>query len=140
MSGHCYFGHNLKISSDAFPWGCDARHQPGGCKCGDGTSRFTAGKTRWRCDICDFDYCGPCYDSKASPVPAPAPAPAPAPSHPDDDLCIVCLTNPKNATLVHDDETGHLCVCLTCGKSLKATGHRCPMCRKSIEAVIKTHH
>ena len=61
MSGHCYFGHNLKISSDAFPWGCDARHQPGGCKCGDGTSRFTAGKTRWRCDICDFDYCGPCY-------------------------------------------------------------------------------
>ncbi|KAK3736136.1 hypothetical protein QZH41_015532, partial [Actinostola sp. cb2023] len=52
------------------------------------------------------------------------------------DECIICLENPKNATLIHGD-TGHLCCCWSCAQVLKKRGDTCPICRQHIDHVIK---
>ena len=52
------------------------------------------------------------------------------------DECVICMDNPKNATLIHGD-CGHSCCCLECAKSLHANGGDCPICRRSIEKVIQ---
>jgi len=54
----------------------------------------------------------------------------------DDDLCVVCMEAPKNAMLVHGD-SGHQATCLPCGQKLKESGLNCPICRATIQIVIK---
>ena len=51
-------------------------------------------------------------------------------------LCVVCLTSERNATIVHG-ETGHVVCCLVCARILKARGDRCPVCRLNIDVVIQ---
>jgi hypothetical protein len=58
----CKNGHSLKLSDKNSGWSCDARREPGGCKC----NNHVAGQPRYRCDQCDFDYCGECYDGKVT--------------------------------------------------------------------------
>ncbi len=50
----------------------------------------------------------------------------------EDNECIICMDNPKNATLVHGD-CGHTICCMDCARTLK----KCPVCRKTIEKVLR---
>ena len=54
----------------------------------------------------------------------------------DDALCIICLTNLKDATIIHG-ATGHVCCCLVCAKTLEDRGDPCPICREPIQLVIQ---
>jgi len=51
-------------------------------------------------------------------------------------LCLVCLTEERTATIVHG-ETGHICCCLQCARILMARGDSCPVCRTKIDLVIQ---
>jgi Zinc finger, C3HC4 type (RING finger) len=51
-------------------------------------------------------------------------------------LCLICLSEPRNATMVHG-ETGHIVSCLLCARILKARGDACPVCRLPIDMVIQ---
>ena len=53
-----------------------------------------------------------------------------------EDKCLICLTEERNATIVHG-ETGHIACCLVCARILKARGDRCPVCRLPIDSVIQ---
>jgi ankyrin repeat protein len=72
---------------------------------------------------------------KTAPPAAQASAP-PAAAAPLD--CIICMTNPRDATLVHDNTgIGHTCCCMDCARELKDRGDRCPICREPISLVIR---
>jgi hypothetical protein len=58
------------------------------------------------------------------------------PPNRQDDVCLICLTEERNATIIHG-ETGHICCCLHCARILKHNGDRCPVCRLSIDHVIQ---
>jgi hypothetical protein len=52
--------------------------------------------------------------------------------------CVVCMSSPSEATLVHGDACiGHTCCCMSCAQELKRRGQRCPLCRKSFTLVIR---
>ena len=53
-----------------------------------------------------------------------------------DAVCIICMTNPKDATIIHGD-SGHICCCISCAKDLYRLKHHCPICRQPIDAVIR---
>ena len=53
-----------------------------------------------------------------------------------DEKCLICLTEERNATIVHG-ETGHIACCLVCARILYARGDRCPVCRLAIDSVIQ---
>lgn len=52
------------------------------------------------------------------------------------ELCMICLSKPKSASLVHGS-SGHQVCCFPCGKRLKRRGKVCPVCRRPIQKVIK---
>jgi len=52
------------------------------------------------------------------------------------DVCLICLTELRNATIIHE-ETGHICCCLQCARILMHNGDRCPVCRLPIDKVIQ---
>lgn len=54
----------------------------------------------------------------------------------DDTLCIVCMTEKKNACLVHG-KTSHQVTCLACGNRLKKAKMGCPICKRRIDVVIE---
>ena len=51
-------------------------------------------------------------------------------------LCSLCYTNPKDASLVHG-KIGHQLCCYTCAKKLWRKHANCPICRRKIEKIIK---
>lgn len=53
-----------------------------------------------------------------------------------DTKCIICMEQPKNATVIHGD-TGHCCCCWACAQVLKHRGDPCPICRAPIDHVIR---
>jgi len=57
-------------------------------------------------------------------------------SDPQQNRCLICLSDERTATLVHG-ETGHIACCLTCARILKARGDNCPVCRLPIDLVIQ---
>lgn len=63
----------------------------------------------------------------------------PPPSKRHNDVCLICLTEERTATIVHG-ETGHICCCLQCARILKQKGDRCPVCRLPIQLVIQHFH
>jgi hypothetical protein len=67
----------LQPSLRDFGYNCDARKEAGGCKNKSGSTR---GLHRYRCDRCDFDYCGPCYDFKKSPASSSSSSPSRKPA------------------------------------------------------------
>ena len=52
------------------------------------------------------------------------------------DLCVICLTQPRNASLVHG-RTGHQVCCIGCAEKLRENRKKCPVCRKKIKLVVK---
>lgn len=55
-----------------------------------------------------------------------------------DDPCMICLSRPKTASLIHGT-SGHQVCCFTCAKRLKRRGQDCPVCRRSIQKVIRNY-
>ena len=55
-----------------------------------------------------------------------------------DDPCMICLSRPKTASLIHGT-TGHQVCCFTCAKRLKRRRQDCPVCRRSIQKVIRNY-
>ena len=51
-------------------------------------------------------------------------------------LCMICLSAPKDASLVHG-KTGHQACCFQCARRLKSRGRPCPVCRRPINRVIR---
>jgi hypothetical protein len=52
----------------------------------------------------------------------------------EESACLICMSNIKNALLVHGDE-GHLFCCMQCAAILR--GKPCPMCRKLVESIVR---
>ena len=55
---------------------------------------------------------------------------------PGHEICLICLSNERDATIVHGG-TGHIATCLGCARILKARGDNCPVCRLPIDTVIQ---
>lgn len=51
-------------------------------------------------------------------------------------LCVICTTEPRNASIIHG-RSGHQVCCITCAEKLKAAKKKCPVCRRKIHYVIK---
>lgn len=66
-AGLCPEGHLLVPfgTSRDNGWGCDGRHEEGGCLSGITGFGQSAGINRFCCNPCDFDYCEKCYVRRA---------------------------------------------------------------------------
>ena len=59
------------------------------------------------------------------------------PSRPvNDSSCLICLDRATDSVLY---QCGHMCVCYTCGLTLKQRGAHCPMCRAPIKDIIRAY-
>jgi hypothetical protein len=56
----CPRGHQLQSRGLSNNWSCDAADEASGCL----STNYLISEDRWRCEQCDFDYCGFCYESK----------------------------------------------------------------------------
>ena len=60
---------------------------------------------------------------------------------PEDDshVCVICMAAPISVSLVHSNETSHLCLCVQCSDRLKAQvpPGACPICRAPIVVHLK---
>ena len=54
------------------------------------------------------------------------------------DVCVICLTRPKEASIIHGN-TGHQVCCYVCAKRLRHRKMPCPVCRRPISGVIKNY-
>jgi len=54
------------------------------------------------------------------------------------DLCMICLSKPKEASIIHG-KTGHQVCCYLCAKRLRRRGKPCPVCRRHIQKVVKNY-
>lgn len=54
----------------------------------------------------------------------------------DETLCIMCMTDKRNACLVHG-RTSHQVTCLGCANLLKKRNMGCPICKRRIDVVIE---
>ncbi|XP_077869030.1 uncharacterized protein LOC100375637 [Saccoglossus kowalevskii] len=52
------------------------------------------------------------------------------------DLCMICSSKPKTASIIHG-RTGHQVCCYSCAKKLRRHGKPCPVCRRPIQMVVK---
>eukprot|EP00210_Caulerpa_lentillifera_P005927 g5666.t1 len=58
----------------------------------------------------------------------------------DENLCVICLSQPKTCGFVHGDSI-HRCVCHDCAMTLQKKGDgTCPVCRQKIEHVITSFY
>lgn len=55
----------------------------------------------------------------------------------DEDLCVICLTQPRQVGFLHGSSV-HKCVCTECA-ALTSTGQPCPMCRAPITAILNVY-
>lgn len=51
----------------------------------------------------------------------------------DEDVCVVCLTNPRNTTVL---PCRHMCLCNECATQLRLSDNRCPLCRGNIDRLM----
>lgn len=56
----------------------------------------------------------------------------------DDNVCAICLEEPKTHAFLHTASgAAHRAGCYTCTKTLMDQGMTCPVCRQTIDAVVK---
>jgi len=133
-------------------WACDGRRLAGGCRSGCTGFLQTWSLQRYQCEECDYDLCYACAAANTVIVP-PSPkveqargvvdkSAANKNNTPKDDedlkLCVICMEQPKNASIIHGD-TGHQACCIECAKSLHAAKKTCPICRAKIDAVVHNY-
>jgi hypothetical protein len=51
----------------------------------------------------------------------------------DEDVCVICLTNPKDTTVL---PCRHMCLCSDCAAQLLLSNNRCPLCRGNIDRLM----
>lgn len=51
-------------------------------------------------------------------------------------LCVVCMAEPRTMSFVHGD-SAHLCCCAECAAAVRAQHQPCPLCRQPIETVVR---
>jgi hypothetical protein len=51
----------------------------------------------------------------------------------DSNLCVVCLTMPRDTLIL---PCRHLCLCVECSQVLRHQHNKCPMCRKAIDRLM----
>ena len=61
---------------------------------------------------------------------------SPSPNPCDPGMCAICLSRPKTGSIIHGS-TGHQVCCFRCARRLKRQRRPCPVCRRSIQKVIK---
>jgi hypothetical protein len=77
--------------------------------------------------------------AEASPPPPPPPVAAAVEAVVvPQGACVICYDEPVSVTLVHANETSHLCVCVGCSDRLKAISAPCPVCREGIICHLKS--
>ncbi|KAL3881737.1 hypothetical protein ACJMK2_028133 [Sinanodonta woodiana] len=54
------------------------------------------------------------------------------------DPCMICLSKPKTASIIHGS-SGHQVCCFSCAVRLKRKGKACPVCRRTIQKVVKNY-
>ncbi|XP_041352129.1 E3 ubiquitin-protein ligase Mdm2-like isoform X2 [Gigantopelta aegis] len=54
------------------------------------------------------------------------------------DMCMICLSRPKTGSIIHGS-SGHQVCCYKCAKRLKRKGKCCPVCRRSIQKVVRNY-
>lgn len=92
-------------------------------------------KGDWICTSCNDlqfasrDSCRRCHASK--------PVPEDATQEVADDAFLICASRARNASLLHGDSV-HVATCFECATDLKRRGEKCPLCRQSIERVLRT--
>jgi E3 ubiquitin-protein ligase Mdm2 len=56
----------------------------------------------------------------------------------DDNLCVICLTQPKNTLFLHaKSNDGHQSCCYECAHKIFTTSKKCPICRQTIKNIYK---
>jgi E3 ubiquitin-protein ligase MGRN1 len=50
-----------------------------------------------------------------------------------DDLCIICMTDPRDTTVL---PCRHLCLCVDCAQLLRVRSDRCPICRSPVDSLL----
>lgn len=68
----------------------------------------------------------------------PVPPSMTASCHVPSGSCIICLSQPKEATIVHGT-TGHQSCCYRCACRLKRCRKPCPVCRRDIQKVVRNY-
>lgn len=51
----------------------------------------------------------------------------------DDTDCVICLTEPRNTTVL---PCRHMCLCQGCAESLRSQSNSCPICRTNVEGLL----
>lgn len=51
-----------------------------------------------------------------------------------DDACVVCLSAPKNTTVL---PCRHMCLCRDCAEELRLQTNKCPICRAPVSSLLK---
>lgn len=59
------------------------------------------------------------------------------PSDANNDLCMICLTEPKNGAFIHN-RCVHVCCCYRCTVKVWNKRKRCPICNLQVKTVLKT--
>jgi len=103
----------------------------------DNCRRHNPTALRWNCAPCSFDMCEECFNATNPPKITTMPTTTQnAPVDDEDNLCLVCQVEPRNATFVHQG-TGHTVCCLNCAKLVANSKKGCPVCRRNIDTVIQ---
>ncbi|KAF6001360.1 hypothetical protein CCYA_CCYA16G4237 [Cyanidiococcus yangmingshanensis] len=50
-----------------------------------------------------------------------------------DELCIICMTDPRDTTVL---PCRHLCLCVDCAQLLRVRSDRCPICRSPVDSLL----
>lgn len=53
----------------------------------------------------------------------------------DENLCVICLTNPREYAFLHTDNTSHLALCAVCKPQVEH--NKCAVCRKNVTTIIR---
>lgn len=112
----------------------------------------------WTCHVCTFenrpgvfrfdgkpaDHCKMCgthrdFRRRAQERMAACLAKAQLPTEPDDDqLCVVCMDQPKSCVFVHGN-TGHHACCMDCSNRIMRDRRRCVLCNQRVERIIELY-
>lgn len=58
--------------------------------------------------------------------------------NPIDGMCMICLSEPKSASIIHINEgVGHQVCCYDCAEKLRRRRKPCPICRRPIELIVQ---
>ena len=53
-----------------------------------------------------------------------------------DNQCVVCMENPREVAFI---PCGHIICCQACGETIRAGSNKCPMCRGSLQGVLRVY-